>query len=47
MQAISQTLDGYLWIGTDKGLLRFDGATFRTFPDSSPDVAADRPRSWA
>jgi len=23
--AIAQTSDGYLWIGTDKGLVRFDG----------------------
>lgn len=26
--AIAQTGDGYLWIGTDKGLLRFDGLKF-------------------
>ena len=31
--AISQTADGYLWIGTDRGLLRFDGSTFREFMD--------------
>ena len=24
--AIAQTQDGYIWIGTDSGLLRFDGA---------------------
>ena len=24
-RAIAQTLDGYLWVGTDFGLLRFDG----------------------
>lgn len=35
VQAIGQTIDGYLWIGTDKGLVRFDGQTFRTFPDAS------------
>jgi signal transduction histidine kinase/ligand-binding sensor domain-containing protein len=28
INAIAQTADGYLWIGTDKGLLRFDGFTF-------------------
>ena len=27
--AISQTGDGYLWIGTDRALVRFDGSTFR------------------
>ena len=26
--AIAQTADGYLWIGTDAGLLRFDGTRF-------------------
>jgi len=26
--AIAQTQDGYIWIGTDSGLLRFDGARF-------------------
>ena len=25
VNAITQTNDGYLWIGTDKGLFRFDG----------------------
>src|SRR5687767_2520320 len=26
-----QTKDGFLWIGTNAGLARFDGARFRTF----------------
>jgi ligand-binding sensor domain-containing protein/signal transduction histidine kinase len=26
--AIAQTADGYLWLGTEKGLVRFDGLTF-------------------
>ena len=26
---IAQTTDGYLWLGTEKGLVRFDGVTFR------------------
>jgi ligand-binding sensor domain-containing protein/signal transduction histidine kinase len=29
--AITQTPDGYLWAGTQEGLVRFDGVTFRTF----------------
>ena len=29
--AITQTGDGYLWIGAEKGLVRFDGLTFRLF----------------
>jgi signal transduction histidine kinase/ligand-binding sensor domain-containing protein len=28
VNAITQTNDGYLWIGTDKGLFRFDGFNF-------------------
>src|SRR5271170_4900655 len=34
--ALAQTQDGYLWIGTDKGLIRFDGSNFRHFPQASP-----------
>src|SRR5262249_37450145 len=28
--AINQTPDGYLWIGTEQGLVRFDGVRFQT-----------------
>ena len=35
VHAISQTTDGYLWIGTDKGLVRFDGLAFRPLPDQA------------
>jgi ligand-binding sensor domain-containing protein/signal transduction histidine kinase len=28
VNGVSQTPDGYLWIGTDRGLLRFDGQSF-------------------
>ena len=31
IQAITQTSDGYLWLGTDEGLARFDGYEFVTF----------------
>jgi len=31
VQAFAQTPDGYLWIGTTGGLLRFDGAHFTVF----------------
>src|SRR6202167_338447 len=38
--AISQSADGYLWIGTERGLVRFDGSNFiliqRPLPDSPP-----------
>src|ERR1700742_4660936 len=33
--AITQTTDGYLWIGTEAGLMRFDG--FRFFQWTAPD----------
>ena len=35
--AIAQTSDGYLWIGTDKGLFRFDGLNFHQFEQAHPD----------
>lgn len=31
VHAIAQTADGYLWIGAEKGLVRFDGLNFRLF----------------
>ena len=31
VQAIVQTQDGYLWIGTQEGLARFDGLNFTVF----------------
>ena len=37
--AIAQSSDGYLWIGTDKGLLRFDGLNFQAFPRAIPGSA--------
>jgi signal transduction histidine kinase/ligand-binding sensor domain-containing protein len=33
--AITQTPDGYIWIGTDEGLVRFDGWNFRLMKDDS------------
>jgi len=33
--AITQTPDGYLWIGTQAGLVRFDGWSFLLVNDSS------------
>jgi PAS domain S-box-containing protein len=37
ISAIAQTPDGYLWIGTEKGLFRFDGLSFRAFQQASPE----------
>ena len=31
LYAFAQTNDGYLWIGSEKGLIRFDGLKFRLF----------------
>src|ERR1700759_596880 len=36
VNGIAQTADGYLWIGTDRGLLRFDGSSFQTLQRASP-----------
>jgi signal transduction histidine kinase/ligand-binding sensor domain-containing protein len=43
--ALAQTPDGYLWIGTYNGLVRFDGTRFVTFdPDNTPALAHVRVR---
>jgi ligand-binding sensor domain-containing protein len=36
ISALAQTSDGYLWIGTEKGLIRFDGLAFRLFQQATP-----------
>jgi ligand-binding sensor domain-containing protein len=33
--SIWQTRDGYLWLGTQTGLVRFDGVRFTTFDSAS------------
>lgn len=38
--AITQTADGYLWVGTEKGLVRFNGFSFHLF---QPSDAANVP----
>jgi hypothetical protein len=40
--AITQTTDGYIWVGTGSGIFRFDGARFE--PWSSPDGKQFSPR---
>ena len=48
--AIAQTPDGYLWLGTERGLVRFDGVTFTTLSarhsrrSARPDGAGSRER---
>lgn len=41
IRAIAQTADGYLWIGTDEGLARFDGYEFTVFNKSNGDLPAN------
>jgi ligand-binding sensor domain-containing protein/signal transduction histidine kinase len=36
VSAIAQTSDGYLWIGTERGLIRFDGLNFHLFQQAIP-----------
>src|SRR4051812_47190693 len=31
VHAVLQTRDGFMWMATESGLVRFDGAEFRTF----------------
>src|SRR5262249_5667813 len=35
VSSIAQTADGYLWIGTDRGVVRFDGLNFRQFEQAN------------
>jgi signal transduction histidine kinase/ligand-binding sensor domain-containing protein len=39
VRAIAETPDGYLWLGTDQGLVRFDGATFTLVSESDVSTA--------
>ena len=39
--AIAQTADGYLWLGTNEGLARFDGYEFVTFRKSQNGLLAN------
>ena len=41
IQAISQTAEGYLWIGTPEGLVRFDGVRFVVFDRSNTPAFQD------
>jgi ligand-binding sensor domain-containing protein/signal transduction histidine kinase len=41
-KALCQTRDGYLWIGTDEGLVRFDGVRFTVFDKrTTPSIGSN------
>jgi len=41
IKAIVQTADGYLWLGTDEGLARFDGYEFAVFNKANSDLVSN------
>jgi hypothetical protein len=41
VRALTQTRDGYLWLTTQDGLVRFDGMRFRVFNKSAQSRAKD------
>jgi len=41
IRTVTQTSDGYLWIGTDEGLARFDGYEFTTFDKPHGDLPSN------
>jgi ligand-binding sensor domain-containing protein/signal transduction histidine kinase len=42
VHSIAQTKDGYIWIGTEAGLARFDGVTFTIFDkQSTPQIKSN------
>jgi signal transduction histidine kinase/ligand-binding sensor domain-containing protein len=47
IHAIAQTADGYLWLGTDEGLARYDGYEFVVFDTVNSAIPADSVTSLA
>jgi hypothetical protein len=46
--AIQQTPDGYVWVGTQEGMARFDGVRFEVFtPANTPALDAPETRARA
>ena len=41
--AISQSPDGYLWVGTERGLVRFDGFSYTLIQRPIPDLPPTGP----
>ena len=44
IRAVTQTSDGFIWLGTDEGLARFDGYQFAPFGNEEGGVYTKR---WA
>ncbi len=42
VQAIARTPDGYLWVGTQEGLARFDGARFTVYDTGNEPAIPDK-----
>ena len=40
--AVAQTRDGFLWLATEEGLVRFNGRTFVTFDERNAPGLGDR-----
>jgi signal transduction histidine kinase/streptogramin lyase len=47
IRAIAQTKDGYLWLGTDEGLARFDGYEFTVFTKANGDLPTNSVQTLA
>jgi len=41
VQAMVQTRDGFIWLGTEAGLVRFDGSSFQVFDHNSTPALPD------
>ena len=46
VMAMAQTRDGYLWLGTQEGLARFDGVHFTVFDTLPAGAGASEGRPW-
>ncbi len=42
VNAIARSRDGYLWLGTQEGLVRFDGLKFKVFDKSTSDAFSSK-----
>jgi ligand-binding sensor domain-containing protein len=45
--AITQTADGYVWIGTENGVVRFDGVRFTPWKPDGNELPSSDILDWA